>query len=528
MSAESNGGVLYNLYRKRIGEPTTHDEVRGYWVFLTGVVLGTLGLLLFIPSTSAVGASGLTLREASIFLAAIGLVMLVAGSAIRLPLQPWANYAAYVGQAVCFVAAVWFLLVFPGNWNVQTGNQPVIVLYVLGLALITVGGLVVPLFVGVTREDLAASERRVADLEAELADTRRERDRLESEVADARRERDQLESELEETRAAGETARTDLQATLDALQTSQSRFELYEDRSEQWRWRLRHRNGNVIANGGEGYTRRHNAQNGIQAVRRDALGATVMLVEAADALPPEDEAFEPVEETPSRAEFELYEDESGKFRWRLRHDNGNVIADGGEGYASRGGAENAIDGIREYVGPADYLRADPTAIEIYRDEASEFRWRLVHENGNILADSGEGYSNRSNARRAVDRIRDRIDDMEFEVYEDGGGEFRWRLRGGNEEIMADGGEGYESRDGAEEAVDRVRNYLPDADTLDVGSAAFEVYEDRAGKFRWRLRHRNGNILADSGQGYADRSGSFDGIESVKRNAPTAEIETAAG
>jgi uncharacterized protein YegP (UPF0339 family) len=516
MSAENGGGFLYDLYRKQVGEPTTHDEVRGYWVFLTGVVLGTLGLLLFLPSTSATGASGLTLREASIFLAAIGLVMLVAGPAIRLPLQSWANYAAYVGQAVCFLAAAWFVVVFPSDWSVQTGNQPVILLYALGIAIIALGGLIVPLLVGVTRSDLETSERRAADLESELADVRRERDRLESE----------LEGERRET-AAGRTAQTDLQATLDALRTSQSRFELYEDRSGQWRWRLRHRNGNVIATGGEGYTRRHNAQNGLQAVRRDALGATVLLVENEDALPAADEEFEPVQTETSRADFELYEDTAGQFRWRLRHDNGNVIADCGEGYASRGGAEDSIDGIREYVGPADYLRPDPTAIEIYRDRADEFRWRLVHKNGNILADGGEGYSTRSGARRAVDRIRDRIDEADFEVYEDEAGEFRWRLRGGNDRIMADSGEGYDSRGGAEDAVERVRNYLPDADTLVIGRAAFEVYEDAGGEWRWRLRHRNGQILADSGQGYSDRSGSFDGIESVKRNAPNAAIESEA-
>ena len=30
---------------------------------------------------------------------------------------------------------------------------------------------------------------------------------------------------------------------------------------------------------------------------------------------------------------------------------------------------------------------------IYRDKADEWRWRLVHQNGNTLADSGEGYHN---------------------------------------------------------------------------------------------------------------------------------------
>ncbi|MFB6301052.1 MAG: DUF1508 domain-containing protein [Halobacteriales archaeon] len=93
--------------------------------------------------------------------------------------------------------------------------------------------------------------------------------------------------------------------------------------------------------------------------------------------------------------------------------------------------------------------------------------------------------------------------------------------------MADSGEGYSSRSEAEEAVDRVRNHMPDADLIDIGRAAFEVYEDSDGDWRWRLRHRNGNILADGGQGYSDRSSTWDGIDSVKRNAPNAETTEAA-
>jgi uncharacterized protein YegP (UPF0339 family) len=32
--------------------------------------------------------------------------------------------------------------------------------------------------------------------------------------------------------------------------------------------------------------------------------------------------------------------------------------------------------------------------ELYVDERDEWRWRLVHDNGNIIADSGEGYDRR--------------------------------------------------------------------------------------------------------------------------------------
>ncbi|QHS17621.1 DUF1508 domain-containing protein [haloarchaeon 3A1-DGR] len=110
----------------------------------------------------------------------------------------------------------------------------------------------------------------------------------------------------------------------------------------------------------------------------------------------------------------------------------------------------------------------------------------------------------------------------FEVYEDAAGEWRWRLRHDNGNIIADSGQGYASKRNVTDAVERVQKYVPDADVLDLEDAAFEVYEDNAGEWRWRLRHRNGNVLADSGEGYTSRSAAVNAVESVKRDAPGAE------
>ncbi len=57
---------------------------------------------------------------------------------------------------------------------------------------------------------------------------------------------------------------------------SHSRFELFRDRADEWRWRLRHRNGNVIATSGEGYTRKHNAKKGARSVMQNAAGAAMV------------------------------------------------------------------------------------------------------------------------------------------------------------------------------------------------------------------------------------------------------------
>lgn len=56
---------------------------------------------------------------------------------------------------------------------------------------------------------------------------------------------------------------------------SLARFEVYQARDDEWRWRLRHRNGNVIATSGEGYTRKHNALKGLQSVMANSTAATI-------------------------------------------------------------------------------------------------------------------------------------------------------------------------------------------------------------------------------------------------------------
>ena len=54
------------------------------------------------------------------------------------------------------------------------------------------------------------------------------------------------------------------------------------------------------------------------------------------------------------------------------------------------------------------------------------------------------------------------------------------------------------------------------------AATFVVYEDRAGE--WRFVHDGGNVIAEGGQGCAERRNAVDGIESVRENAPSAPVE----
>lgn len=59
--------------------------------------------------------------------------------------------------------------------------------------------------------------------------------------------------------------------------------------------------------------------------------------------------------------------------------------------------------------------------------------------------------------------------------------------------------------------------------LPKNNPKFEMYRDKAGQFRFRLKARNGKIIAVS-EGYTTRSSCENGMDSVIKNAALAEIE----
>jgi uncharacterized protein len=52
---------------------------------------------------------------------------------------------------------------------------------------------------------------------------------------------------------------------------------------------------------------------------------------------------------------------------------------------------------------------------------------------------------------------------------------------------------------------------------------FELYKDAGGKFRFRLKAGNGEIIATS-EAYNSKSSAQNGIESVKTNTPGASVD----
>lgn len=106
---------------------------------------------------------------------------------------------------------------------------------------------------------------------------------------------------------------------------------------------------------------------------------------------------------------------------------------------------------------------------------------------------------------------------------------RFNLKAGNGEIIATS-ETYNSDAACRNGIESVKKNAPIAPIEDQtveGYAVeknpkFEVYEDKAGEFRFRLKAANGQIIA-VGEGYKAKAGCKNGIESIKKNAPDAEV-----
>ncbi|MBR4727225.1 MAG: YegP family protein [Clostridia bacterium] len=106
---------------------------------------------------------------------------------------------------------------------------------------------------------------------------------------------------------------------------------------------------------------------------------------------------------------------------------------------------------------------------------------------------------------------------------------KFDLKAGNGEVIATS-EVYASEASCMNGIESVRNNCVggiEDQTVEgyeaVKHPKFEVYLDKAGEYRFRLKARNGEIIAVS-EGYKAKASCLNGIESVRKNAPDAPIE----
>ena len=108
--------------------------------------------------------------------------------------------------------------------------------------------------------------------------------------------------------------------------------------------------------------------------------------------------------------------------------------------------------------------------------------------------------------------------------------FRFNLVASNGEIIGTS-ETYSAKSACLNGIESVRKNSEAANLEDqtvegfekASNPKFEIYTDKAGEFRFRLKARNGEIILSS-EGYKAKASCKNGIESVRKNAPEAKIE----
>lgn len=115
----------------------------------------------------------------------------------------------------------------------------------------------------------------------------------------------------------------------------------------------------------------------------------------------------------------------------------------------------------------------------------------------------------------------------YQVYKDIAGKYRFRLRAGNNKIVAVS-EAYESKAACMNGVQSVQkncsSHIQDNTTemADLANPKYEVFTDSSSEFRFNLKASNGEIIAAS-EGYETKEGVLNGIDAVQRSCD-AEIE----
>ena len=108
--------------------------------------------------------------------------------------------------------------------------------------------------------------------------------------------------------------------------------------------------------------------------------------------------------------------------------------------------------------------------------------------------------------------------------------FTFCLKAGNGETIATGGEVYSTLASCKGGINSVINNAPIAAVEDQTvegyetekNPKFEIYLDKAGEFRFRLKATNGQVIATS-EGYVAKNSCENGIASVKKNAAEAPV-----
>jgi uncharacterized protein YegP (UPF0339 family) len=103
--------------------------------------------------------------------------------------------------------------------------------------------------------------------------------------------------------------------------------------------------------------------------------------------------------------------------------------------------------------------------------------------------------------------------MNFEVYDDSAGKARWRLKSSNGQTVASSGESFSSTANAKTGA---QNFKSGAKSWN-----YEIYENTAGAYSWRAKSTNGQKVGTAGESFASKTNAQRAADNVRDNAGSA-------
>ena len=119
--------------------------------------------------------------------------------------------------------------------------------------------------------------------------------------------------------------------------------------------------------------------------------------------------------------FVIITAKNGEFTFNLKASNGEVVLTASETYPNMGACENGIASVKKNAGVhiEDQTREEKQTnpkYELYKDKGGEFRFRLKAANGEIIGKS-EGYKAKASAKKGIASIAKNAPDAPIVVIE---------------------------------------------------------------------------------------------------------------
>ncbi|SEW09642.1 DUF1508 domain-containing protein [Natrinema salifodinae] len=325
-----------------------------------------------------------------------------------------------------------------------------------------------------------------------------------------------------ESASAGSSASTpdddrDLPATIDAPEPAADGGTAVDSAGDEeqspWHWRLVTDDREVVAASTEPHADAESATAAIERVRQQASEADLIEFE--------------------NAAFQVYEADSGEWRWRLIDEDGNVLADSGEEHTSRNEAAEAMMTLKEQAPDAELLEIETAAFELFVNEDDEWGWRLIDEAGQLVAEDPATHPTRGAARQAMNRLLEHLDSdvrtMDQAIFQTYATEdWHWRFVMPSGETVAVDGQASPTRDELVDGLDDVRDVAAAAQRYAIGDVSVQLYG--TDEWRFRLLDRDREEIADSNRTYDRREAvmaAVDELQAYATDAPIFAIEDAA-